>query len=114
MVRAVEAWTECMAEAGFRYEDPEEIDVELIARMERIVGPLPGGYFATGPASGRPQPYDRAALAKLQQDEVAVARKDLECEKKHITPVENKVRPQYEAAFRSQNQALIGQVRPVQ
>ncbi len=114
MVRAVEQWTECMAEAGFRYEDPEEIDVDLIKRMENIVGPLPGGYFATGPAAGtRAQPYSRAKLAQLQQEEVEVARKDFACEKEHIAPVEAKVRPQYEAAFRSQNQSLIGQVKPV-
>jgi len=29
------------------------------------------------------------------------------------TPVENVVRPQYEARFREQNQNLIGQVKPV-
>lgn len=114
MVRAIEKWTECMAEAGFRYEDPEEIDGDLIARMEKIVGPLPGGYFATGPAPGTPAPQiDRAALTQLQRDEVAVARKDFACEKQHIAPVEAKVRPQYEAEFRTQNQALIGQVKPI-
>jgi hypothetical protein len=113
MVRAVEKWTECMAAAGFRYEDPEEIDGDLIARMEKIVGPLPGGYFATGPAPGTAAPQiDRAALTQLQRDEVAVARKDFACEKQHISPVEARVRPQYEAQFRTQNQALISQVKP--
>jgi hypothetical protein len=114
MVRAVEQWTECMAEGGYRYEDPEEIDGDLISRMEKIVGPLPGAYFNTGPGPGEKKiPYDKAALAVLQRDEVAVARKDFACEKEHISPVEAKVRPQYEAAFRTQNQNLIGQVKPV-
>jgi hypothetical protein len=114
MVRALERWASCMADAGFRYEDPDEIDSDLFARMEKIVGPLPG-QFATGPAPGqKPPPYDHKALAALQQEEVRIARADHACELKNITPVENVVRPQYEARFREQNQNLIGQVKPVQ
>jgi hypothetical protein len=113
MVRALERWTACMADAGYRYEDPDEIDSDLTKRMEKIVGPLPGP-FATGPASGhKAQPYDRSALAALQREEVAVARADYACERKEITPVESVVRPQYEAQFRQRNQALISQVKPV-
>lgn len=113
MVRALERWTACMADAGYRYEDPDEIDGDLTKRMEKIVGPLPGP-FATGPASGhKAQPYDRSALAALQREEVAVARADYACERKEITPVESVVRPQYEAQFRQRNQALISQVKPV-
>jgi hypothetical protein len=113
MVRALERWTACMAEAGYRYEDPDEIDSDLTKRMEKIVGPLPGP-FATGPPSGhKPAPYDRAALAALQREEVAIARADYACERKKITPIESVVRPQYEAQFRQRNQALINQVKPV-
>lgn len=113
MVRALEHWTACMAKAGYRYEDPDEIDADLTKRMERIVGPIPGP-FATGPASGhKPLAYDHAALAKLQREEVAIARADYACERKEITPIESKVRPQYEAQFRQRNQALISQVKPL-
>jgi hypothetical protein len=102
-----------MSDAGYRYEDPDDIDGELFDRMEKIVGPLPG-QFATGPAPGeKPRPYDHAALAKLQREEVAVARADYACERRHITPVEAVVRPQYEAQFRRSNQALIRQVKPI-
>jgi hypothetical protein len=113
MVRAVERWTACMAKAGYRYDDPDEIDADLTKRMERIVGPIPGP-FATGPASGhKPVPYDHAALARLQREEVAIARADYACERKEITPVESKVRPQYEAQFRQRNQALISRIKPL-
>lgn len=113
IVRALERWSECMAPQGYRYEDPDEIDGDLFERMERIVGPLPG-QFATGPAPGqKAQPYDRAALAALQRDEVAIARADYACELKHIEPVESVVRPQYEAKFRERNAGLIGHVKPV-
>jgi hypothetical protein len=113
MVKAVEKWSSCMAAAGYRYEDPDEIDSDLFKRTEKIVGPLPG-QFATGPPAGQtPRPYDHAALASLQHDEVAIARRDWACEQKDIEPVESVVRPEYEAKFRAQNQALISRVRPV-
>jgi hypothetical protein len=113
MVRAVESWSTCMADAGYRYEDPDDIDTDITKRAEKIVGPLPGA-FATGPANGQqPPPYDHAALAALQREEVAIARADFACEQKHITPVEAKVRPQYEAQFRQRQQALISQIKPV-
>lgn len=113
MVRALERWSACMAKAGYRYDDPDSIDHDLFKRLERIVGPVPG-QFATGPPPGqRPQPYNQAALATLQRDEVAIARDDSACEHRFITPVEAVVRPQYEAQFRERNQALLRQVKPV-
>src|SRR3954447_21178741 len=113
MVRAIERWSQCMASAGYRYEEPDEIDSDLFKRTERIVGPVPG-QFATGPPPGeRARPYDRTALAQLQRDEVSIARTDSSCERKDITPVEDRVRPQYEAQFRQRNEGLITQVRPV-
>jgi hypothetical protein len=113
MVRAIERWSACMADAGYRYEEPEAIDSDLFDRMEKLVGPLPG-QFATGPGPGeRAQPYDRAALAKLQREEVAIARADDACERKHITKVEEVVGPEYAERFRQQNRTLISQVKPV-
>jgi len=113
MVRAIESWSTCVADAGFRYEDPEEIDADLFKRMEKIVGPLPG-QFATGPPAGSTAPsYDRAKLRALQREEVAIAKADAACEEQRIAPVESKVRPQYEALFRRQNRGLISNVRPV-
>jgi hypothetical protein len=111
MVRAVERWSECMADDGYQYEEPEEIDADLIERFQAIVGAgtRPG---ATAPST-RGATYDRGALTRLQRTEVGAARADLKCEKREITPVELKVRPQYEEGFRKQNRSLIAQVRPV-
>jgi hypothetical protein len=111
MVRAVEKWSTCMTDEGYRYDEPEEIDSDMIKRFKAIVGAgvQPG---ATAPAT-RGATYDRAALAALQREEVKVANADLACEKRHITPVELEVRPQYEAEFRKQNHQLLDQVRPV-
>jgi hypothetical protein len=111
MVRAVEKWSKCMADKGYQYDEPEEIDTDLIRRFKAILGAAvqPG---ATAPPT-RGTTYDRAALAALQREEVKIANADLACEKEHITPVELEVRPQYEETFRKQNRQLLQQVRPV-
>jgi hypothetical protein len=111
MVKAIEKWSACMAEEGFQYSDPEDIDSDLLKRFEAIVGSgvRPG---ATAP----PEPgesYDRAALTDLQREEVKIANADLKCEKQEITPVETKVRPQYEQEFRQQNRQLLSRVKPI-
>jgi hypothetical protein len=111
MVKATEKWTSCLAAAGYHYTDPDEIDLDLQKRLEAIVGPVQG-KFATGPPPGQtPQPYDHAALAALQRDELATWRADNACEHQNITPVENKVRAQYEAEFRRQNVPLFREVK---
>ena len=113
MVRADERWATCMASAGYRFESGDEIEEHFTKRMERIVGPLPGP-LATGPPAGqKARPYDRAALAALQREEIAAARAEYDCERKHITPVEAVVRPRYEARFREQNENLIASVKAV-
>jgi hypothetical protein len=108
MVKAVEKWSSCMARPGFRYTDPDAIDTTLLKRLETIVGPV-AGKFVTGPPPGdTPRPYDHAALASLQHEEMATWRADTACERRYIVPVETVVRAQYEAEFRRHNAALFG------
>jgi hypothetical protein len=111
MVRAVEKWSKCMADEGYQYDEPEEIDTDLIRRFKAILGAAVQPGATAPPARGTT--YDRTALAALQREEVKIANADLACEKEHITPVELEVRPQYEETFRKQNRQLIQQVRPV-
>ncbi len=108
MVRAAEAWSACMKDAGYRYAEPDETDADFTRRLRAIVGPPP----APGEIPAR-RPYDRAALAALQRLETAVGTTDLRCEEKHIYPVERVVRAQQEAVFRQENRALLARVRPV-
>jgi hypothetical protein len=108
MVKANEAWTACMrAATGTSYEDAEAIENEIRSAFEQIVGgPVTPGQPAV-------QGYDKAALANLQRKEVEVANKDIECEKQHITPVEDVVRKQKEKAFRDQNAELLNRIKPL-
>jgi hypothetical protein len=109
MVKANEAWTTCMRNAtGSSYEDAEAIEDEIRTDFEKIVG----GPVTPGQA-GTEGNYDKAALADLQRTEVEVANKDIACERKHITPVEDVVRKQKEKVFRDQNAQLLNSVKPL-
>jgi len=53
------------------------------------------------------------ALRKLQQDEMDLFRKDRDCERKRIDPVETKVRQEKETKFKSDNAELLSKVKPL-
>jgi hypothetical protein len=97
-----------MSADGFSgLQKPEQVDEVLQEKLRNVVG-SPEEVRASG-VGGEPA-YDRAALAALQREEVAMVTADISCEKRHISPVEDKVAAEYEAAFREQNAALIARV----
>lgn len=106
MVNAVKGWADCMREAGYPgLKDPDEVDQRLEDKLEEIVGPTPrnGIPFST-------KPYDKAALAALQKEEVKMVRADVKCEEDNIEEVEKKVRPEYEKRFQEENASLLGSI----
>jgi len=110
MVRALEAWRECMKSAtGTEYEDDESIEEEITQRFEKVVGSVvpPGQVAAEGTQ------VDMAALRKLQQDEIDLFNTSSGCERKHIEPVETKVRREKETKFKSDNAELLSTVKPL-
>ncbi len=109
MVTAVEGWRACMQQDGYRYESPDDVDPDMLERFRAVIpGVEPGATAAPDPSVA----YDKASLAEVQRLEVQVVRADLACEDQKITPVEAVVRPQYEIAFRNENQALITRLQP--
>lgn len=109
MVAAGGAWAACMRARGFEMPgtDTDVVDVVLKKKLADIVGP-------DGPPSGPGvlPAYDPAALAGLQREEVAMVTADIDCEKQHIASVEEKVRAEYDDAFRSQDNGLLSKVPP--
>jgi hypothetical protein len=94
---------------GNEYEDAESIEDDIKQRFERVAGSVvPPGEVAPPGAQ-----VDTAALAKLQQDEIDLFRKDLACEQKNIDPVETKVRQEKETKFKSDNAELLRKVKPL-
>lgn len=106
MVKAVKDWSACMREAGFDgLGEQEEVDEVLAQKLEEIVG-SPEEAAETGAV---PE-YDKAALAALQQEEVAMVAADINCEEEHVEDVEEEVTADYEAEFREENTSLLSKV----
>lgn len=78
VIAAVAAWSDCMREAGFDYDSPEETEEDIKDRLDAI---LDGANPETLSAAGQ------AELKELQGEERAIAVADLECEAKFIEPV---------------------------
>ena len=78
MVKATEKWSACMAAKGYRYGESDEINEDLLKRFRAIVGPAARPMLTALPDPG--PNYDRAALARLQREEVDVVNADVECE----------------------------------
>jgi hypothetical protein len=110
MVHALEAWRTCVKSAtGTAYEDDESIEEEITQRFEAIVG----GVVPPGQVAADGTQVDMAALRKLQQDELDVFSKSIACERKHVDAVEDKVREEKEAKFKSDNAELLRTVKPL-
>jgi hypothetical protein len=104
IVKAIGEWSVCMRAAAYDLADPNQVDSVLTERLQALVGPTAN---AAGSASGT---YDKDALAALQRDEVAMVAADLACEAKHLSSVDEKVRAEYEKAFRQENTGLLSTV----
>jgi hypothetical protein len=110
MVRAREAWRACMkAATGDEHEDSESIEEEIAQRFEQIVG----GVLPPGQVAAAGTQVDATALRKLQQDEIALSRSDVTCEKQHIASIETKVQEEKEVKFRADNAELLRTVKPL-
>jgi hypothetical protein len=110
MVHALERWRACMKTAtGTEYEDDESVEEEITQRFEKIVGSVvpPGQVAAEGTQ------VDMAALHALQRDELDLFNASFACERKHVDPVEDKVRREKEAKFKSDNAELLRTVKPL-
>lgn len=81
-IDAVAAWSECMGEAGYDYESPEDAEDQLIERYEDLTnGQDPSTLTGA----------DADALADLQGEERTIALADLACAEEHLIPVEEQV-----------------------
>ena len=110
VVKAHEAWTECMrATTGRSYEDSEAVEDEILVKLRAIAR----SNVAPGTVAAPSASYDAAALDDLQRSEVELSNADLACEEKHVSDVETTVREEKEARFREDNATLLSKVKPL-
>lgn len=82
VIAAIGDWSDCMREAGFNFDSPEDIEEDIMDRLDAILdGAVPEELSAAG----------QAELTELQGEERAIAVADLECELKFIEPAVRQV-----------------------
>lgn len=82
MLKAYQEYSDCMAEEGFKYKRPGDVEDGLRERLYTITGGLPIDKLS---------PEARAALEALQAEERAVADVAFDCEEDIIEPVEQQI-----------------------
>jgi hypothetical protein len=82
VIAAIASWSDCMRQAGFDYNTPEETEEDLQDRLDAI---LKGADPETLSAPAQD------ALKELQGEERAIAVADLECAVKFVEPVVQQV-----------------------
>ena len=114
LVAAKALWAKCMKDAGFDYSDPNAVDGVIQDKLAAIVGAGAAKSLGEGgkfnPAAFSPSnlpPYDKAALAKLQAEELSTAQTDLACEVKYVKEIDAKVKDEYQKKFASENASII-------
>jgi hypothetical protein len=110
VVAAMKQWSSCMKEKGFTYAKDSDIQGDLAGRLTKITGAGVGlGPLAASPAV-EPKKIDRAALSKLQKEEIATAVRDFECTEKHLK-VRNEIKRDLDRDFITANQSAVDGVR---
>lgn len=90
VIQATRLWADCMRAAGYAYAKPDEIKTDMQIKLGAIVGAAPQTTpVGTDPAAATT--YDQAAMAALQQQEIAVAAADFTCAAKGLKTTKDNV-----------------------
>lgn len=85
VIAAYRDWATCMRKAGYSYNGPDDIDADLATRLDAITaGEDPTALSATA----------KAALPRLQGEELAIAAADHGCDVKFVADIKAKVQQQ--------------------
>lgn len=88
VIEAMKKWSACMKSAGFTYDRDTRAPDDIRKKFEKLVGASGiGGAASAGLSLSEPvnvQKIDKAALAKLQKEEVQTAVADSECAGKNL------------------------------
>lgn len=82
MVEAFEDYSQCIQAAGYDYADPDSLESDIASRLSEITKGIPFEGLSAGA---------KEALAKLQEEERAVAVASFDCEEEHVHPVQEEL-----------------------
>lgn len=82
VIAAYKDWSSCIRQAGYAYNNPGEINADLVAKLDRVTG---------GAAPESLSAAAKAALTALQGEEKALAAVDHGCDLKYVADIKLKV-----------------------
>ena len=82
VIEAYRNWATCMRDAGYGYDDPTSIKLDLASRLATITGGTDIGSLA---------PDAKAALTQLQGEERSIAAADNQCQSDKVVDVKKQV-----------------------
>lgn len=82
VIEAYRNWATCMRDAGYSYDDPNAIKLDLASRLATITGGADIDGLAADAA---------ASVVQLQGEELAIAAADNQCELDHVADVKKQV-----------------------
>jgi hypothetical protein len=107
VVVAMKQWSACMKEKGFAYAKDSDVPGDISTRLAKITGGA--GASGGGPFGGPtldPLKVDKAALSKLQKEEIATAVRDFDCTEKHLK-IRKTLKRDLDRDFITANQAAV-------
>lgn len=119
LTEATQAWSACMAEAGFTFTSMDEIYEHLNKRMEEDVYlDFDEGSFAVeGDATEGPQgpSYDEEGLEAVREEEIAIATADYACNQENdLEQLRQEVQVELEEAFIEEHREVFDRAREAQ
>lgn len=88
VIAANKDWSSCMRQAGYPYNNPGEIDADLVAKLDKLTG---------GAALDSLSDAAKTALTELQGEEKALAALDQDCDLRYVADVKTKVETELQA-----------------
>lgn len=120
LASATDGWATCMADAGYTFTTPDEIFDHLNQRMEEEVygaaegQPLEPELDEDGNPIG-PPPHDEEGLARVREEEIAIATADYECNQEvDLDQIRQDVQVELEEAFIEEHREVFDRARATQ
>lgn len=107
VVRAMRDWSACMKKSGYSYTKDGDVEPDLTGKLTKLYKAPPTPFGTPDNSS-----IDTPGLTALKKQELAIAKIDWDCSKKHLAE-RDRVKAELEKKFIAENQAGLNDFKKV-